>query len=128
MAGFGCILGIVTAFAWGPALVAFGQTQTERSSPSAAVVTVRPEESDELLANPGIGWETFHTTRDRDKSLPDWIPSTVHYARWGWRALEPQPGKLACAFLDKVLKESRDSDPLGRSGWVMTRTSTRVSQ
>jgi len=51
---------------------------------TSEVVTVVPEETDELLANPGIGWETFHRTCDKDKNLPDWIPSTVHYARWGW--------------------------------------------
>ncbi len=73
------------------------------------MVTVAPKETDELLANPGIGWETFHQTRTQDKNLPDWIPSTVHYARWGWGTLEPQPGKIDYAFLDKVLKESREA-------------------
>ena len=34
---------------------------------------------------------------------------TVQYARWGWRELEPQPGKIAYDFLDKVLKESHES-------------------
>ena len=73
------------------------------------IVTVVPEETDEILANPGMGWETFHRTSKADKNLPAWIPSTVQYARWGWRELEPQPGKLDYAFLDKVLKESHDS-------------------
>ena len=57
------------------------------------MLTVKPVETDELLANPGIGWETFHQTRKQDRNLPDWIPSTVHYARWGWGALKPQPGR-----------------------------------
>jgi len=73
------------------------------------VITVVPEETDEILANPGMGWETFHRTSKQDKNLPSWIPSTVHYARWGWRELEPQPGKIDHAFLDKVLKETYDS-------------------
>jgi hypothetical protein len=72
-------------------------------------VVVTPEETDELLANPGIGWETFHCTRTHDKTLPSWIPSTVHYARWGWGELEPQPGRLNTVVLDRVLKESRDA-------------------
>ncbi len=72
-------------------------------------VVVSPEETDEILANPGMGWQTFHRTRTQDKNLPSWIPSTVHYARWGWRELEPQPGKIDCAFLDSVLKESREA-------------------
>ena len=72
-------------------------------------VVVTPEETDEILANPGMGWETFHRTAKQDKKLPSWIPSTVHYARWGWRELEPQPGKIDYAFLDGVLKESREA-------------------
>jgi hypothetical protein len=72
-------------------------------------VTVAPEESDEILANPGMGWQTFHRTKTQDKNLPPWIPSTVHYARWGWGTLEPQSGKIDIAFLDGVLKETREA-------------------
>ena len=73
------------------------------------VVTVTPEETEEILANPGMGWETFHRTSKQDKALPSWIPSTIHYARWGWRELEPQPGKLNTEFLDRTLKMTHDS-------------------
>ena len=72
-------------------------------------VVVKPEETDEILPNPGMGWETFHQTSKQDRSLPKWIPSTIQYARWGWGELEPQPGKLNTEFLDKVLKETHDS-------------------
>ncbi|MEN6428001.1 MAG: right-handed parallel beta-helix repeat-containing protein [Phycisphaerales bacterium] len=70
-------------------------------------LTILPEQTDELLANPGMGWQTFHRTRDKDESLPDWIPSTVHYARWGWGVLEPEPGEIDYAFLDRTLQETR---------------------
>ena len=70
------------------------------------MVTVTPEETDELLANPHMGWQTFHRTKDKDRNLPAWIPSTVHYARWGWKVFEPEPGKLDTAFLDKALAET----------------------
>jgi hypothetical protein len=73
-------------------------------------VVVTPEETDEILANPGMGWQTFHRTRVQDKNLPFWIPSTVHYARWGWRVLEPHSGEVAYAFLDGVLKETCEAD------------------
>ena len=72
-------------------------------------VVVTPEETDEILANPGMGWQTFHRTRVQDKNLPTWIPSTVHYARWGWRELEPRPGEIDYAFLDDILKETREA-------------------
>ena len=37
-------------------------------SPHAASPTVKvePRESDELLANPGMGWQTFHRFADND--------------------------------------------------------------
>jgi hypothetical protein len=72
-------------------------------------VVVTPPETNEILANPGIGWETFGRTSKQDRSLPAWIPSTVHYIRWGWGDLEPEPGKLNTEFLDRVLKETRES-------------------
>ena len=72
-------------------------------------VVVRPEETVEILANPGMGWETFHRTSKQDKNLPSWIPSTIHYARWGWGVLEPQPGMIDTDFLDKVLRETHDA-------------------
>ncbi len=68
-----------------------------------------PEQTDEILANPGMGWETFHRTSAADTNLPAWIPSTVHYARWGWGQLEPKRGEIDYGFLDGVLKETRDS-------------------
>ena len=101
------IIRIVTILVCAPALVALGQASSGETAGSAGLVTVRPEETDELLANPGMGWETFHTTRDKDNRLPDWIPSTVHYARWGWGTLEPTPGEIDYAFLDKTLQETR---------------------
>jgi hypothetical protein len=73
----------------------------------SSVVVVVPEETDEILANPGMGWETFHRTCKDDKNLPTWIPSTIHYARWGWGTLEPSPGEIDFAFLDGVLRQTR---------------------
>ncbi len=72
-------------------------------------VIVHPEETDEILANPGMGWETFHRTSKQDKSLPPWIPSTIYYARWGWGQFEPQPGKIDEEFLDGTLKLAHDA-------------------
>jgi hypothetical protein len=80
---------------------------TRASAETGAEVKIVPEQTDELLANPGMGWQTFHHTRDEDGNLPDWIPSTIHYARWGWGALEPDLGRIDYAFLDGVLEETR---------------------
>lgn len=76
-----------------------------RAEEPLVVVTPRPTE--ELLANPGIGWETFGTTRDRDAHLPDWIPSTIAYYRWNWRQLEPRPSQLDAGLIDRTLAACR---------------------
>jgi Domain of unknown function (DUF4832) len=73
------------------------------------LVRVVPEETDEILANPGMGWETFLETRKTDVNLPGWIPSTVRYERRGWGKFEPEPGRIDTAFVDELLKESRES-------------------
>jgi hypothetical protein len=90
-------------------LCLFGCGMPEKKPAPAAQTTIVPEETDEPLANPGMGWETFHRTGDKDQTLPDWIPSTVHYARWGWGTLEPQAGKIDYVFLDGVLAETRQA-------------------
>jgi hypothetical protein len=71
--------------------------------------TVTPEPTDAIRANPGMGWETFHHTGADDRNLPAWIPSTVHYARWGWGTLEPREGEIDYPFLDDILRETRRS-------------------
>jgi hypothetical protein len=72
-------------------------------------VKVTPEPTDEILANPGMGWETFHRTSQQDRNLPSWLPSTVHYLRWGWKEVEPRPGAIDFNLLDRALKLSHDS-------------------
>jgi hypothetical protein len=82
-------------------------TAQDEQGAGARIVAVVPEETDAILANPGMGWETFHRTCQEDRNLPAWIPSTVQYARWGWGVLEPKPGEIDFAFLDNVLRETR---------------------
>jgi len=80
--------------------------EEEQEGPTATV-TVAPQQTDEILANPGMGWQTFYRTADEDKNLPSWIPSTIHYVRWGWGTVEPEEGKIDYGFLDNTLKETR---------------------
>ncbi len=71
------------------------------------LVTVVPAETYELLANPGMGWQTFHTTSKEDSNLPPWLPSTVAYIRWGWKELEPDPGVLNFRQIDEAIHKCR---------------------
>ena len=72
-------------------------------------IVIKPEAINELLANPGIGWETFGYPAKTDKNLPAGIPSTILYVRWGWGQLEPRAGKINSELLDSTLKNARDS-------------------
>jgi hypothetical protein len=81
----------------------------DAQSPTAAVVKIIPQQTDEILANPVMGWETFHRSSRLDRNLPSWIPSTVYYVRWGWGELEPRPGKIAFDLVDRTLQEAHDS-------------------
>lgn len=87
----------------------FGWASDVLSADDAEWIRVVPEETEDILANPDMGWETFHQTAHEDRNLPSWVPSTVHYARWGWGTLEPEPGKIDFDFLDGALEETRKS-------------------
>lgn len=67
---------------------------------------VEPVESDALLANPGLGWQTFHRFADDDPNLAG-LPSGSAYFRFYWRDLEPAEGEIDFAQLDELLAHAR---------------------
>jgi hypothetical protein len=70
------------------------------------MVTITPRETDELLANPGMGWQTFHTFADEDKNLAG-LPSASAYFRFYWREIEPKDGAIDFAKFDDLLAHAR---------------------
>jgi len=79
------------------------------NEPAPKMISVVPVETDEILANPGIGWQTFGRVAKQDKNLPSWIPSRVCYYRWGWDKFEPKRGQIDQDFLNGYLREAHDS-------------------
>jgi hypothetical protein len=89
----------------------------------------RPERSDELLTNPGIGMETFQafngdptTISRKGEDGPtefsefvgnltnDRFPDTsVAYFRWYWPRIEPEQGKYRWDVIDHALARARQS-------------------
>lgn len=69
-----------------------------------AVVT--PTETDEVFANPGMGWQTFHRFADEDPNLAG-LPSGSAYFRFYWSDLEPREGEIDFARLDELLAHAR---------------------
>ncbi len=68
--------------------------------------TVTPTPTDELLANPGMGWQTFHCFADGDVNL-EGLPSTSAYFRLYWSEIEPIEGAIDFAKLDDLLRRAR---------------------
>lgn len=82
----------------------------QASCPAAAsadtTVRVEPRQTDELLANPGMGWQTFMRFADQDKNLQG-LPSTSAYFRFYWREIEPRDGEIDFAKFDELLAHAR---------------------
>lgn len=70
------------------------------------MIAVQPEETDELLANPHRGWQTFHRFADEDKNLAG-LPSGAAYFRFYWREIEPAEGQIDFGKLDSLLARAR---------------------
>lgn len=71
-------------------------------------MTVTPEPINDLLANPGMGWQTFHRFADEDPAL-EGLPSGVAYFRYYWDEIEPEEGKIAFEKLDAALARARQA-------------------
>jgi Beta-galactosidase len=93
---------------------------------SSETVVVRPVEIRDVLANPGMGIQTFQRYNgdalnrgvkwseegpinmlSPASSRPDFPTSTVAYCRWHWAILEPEQGKVRWEIIDLALKEAR---------------------
>lgn len=70
------------------------------------VVRVQPKTTEELFANPGMGWQTFHHFADDDKNLQG-LPSGSAYFRFYWREVEPEDGAIDFPKFDQLLARSR---------------------
>jgi hypothetical protein len=68
---------------------------------SAERVTVKPEESNKYLANPGIGWQFDHGDMESSSVLPE----TVAYYRqeFNWKELNPAEGVFNWGILDQYI-------------------------
>ena len=66
---------------------------------------VTPKEIDALLANPGMGWQTFHRFADQDKELAG-LPSGSAYFRFYWNEIEKEEGKIDFPMFDRLLEHA----------------------
>lgn len=80
----------------------------EEAAVGAEAVRVRFEESDELLGNPGMGWQTFFEAAEGDDSLAG-LPSSVYYHRFGWGELQERSGEYDWTALEEAIEAARRS-------------------
>jgi hypothetical protein len=73
---------------------------------AANLVRVQPREITDLLANPGMGWQTFMKFADEDPALAG-LPSSTAYFRWYWKDVEPKDGEIVWAKFDELLSRAR---------------------
>jgi hypothetical protein len=71
-----------------------------------AVARVQPREIKDLLANPGMGWQTFMKFADEDPALAG-LPSSAAYFRWYWKQVEPKDSEINWAMFDNLLARAR---------------------
>lgn len=74
---------------------------------STSLVTIHPRESKEILYNPGMGLADFHFGFDHPPTEEQYPKSTVAYFRWSWAELEPEKGKYAFDFVDRIIRQAK---------------------
>ena len=71
---------------------------------------VEPEASDEVLVNPGIGFETFNSFNGdlRNVFAENYPECSIAYFRFFWSKLEPREGRYNFEMIDWLLDKARE--------------------
>jgi len=71
---------------------------------------VEPEVSDEVLVNPGTGFETFNSFNGdlRNVLAENYPECSIAYFRFYWSKLEPQEGRYNFEMVDWLLEKARE--------------------
>src|SRR5512132_3794605 len=75
---------------------------------ATAAVAIHPIELDDVISNPGMGWQSFSTTKGNDPNNAG-IPSQAAYIRYDWSTLEPTRGNFDFGALERALAAARAS-------------------
>ncbi len=76
-------------------------------APSGATVTVHPREIDDIFYNPGMGFADFHFGFGHPPPTSIYPRPTVAYFRWSWADLEPEEGRYAFEFVDRIIEQAQ---------------------
>lgn len=100
-----CALAIVPTFATASdpsSLLPLVSPQSRTS-----LVTIHPRERKGILYNPGMGLADFHFGFNHPPTEKQYPKSTVAYFRWSWSNLEPEEGRYAFDFVDRIISQAK---------------------
>ncbi len=85
-----------------------------RSNAMAAgsrIQLIKPQTTDAILVNPGMGFETFHCFNgdERLAGARNYPECSIAYFRFYWDRLEPEEGKYDFELIDSLLERARQS-------------------
>jgi len=71
---------------------------------------VEPEATDEVLINPGMGFETFHSFNGdgRNRWAENYPGCSIAYFRFYWSRLEPEEGRYNFDLIDSLLEKAQE--------------------
>jgi hypothetical protein len=87
------------------------RTRNQARARQAGYYIVEPEETDQVLVNPGMGFETFHSFNgDQQNTLAENYPEcSIAYFRFYWDKLEPQEGRYNFELIDWLLEKAQET-------------------
>ena len=84
-----------------------GTSAHDDSAQAEPMVTAHPREIKDVLYNPGMGLADFHFGFEHPPSTDQYPRQTVAYFRWSWADLEPEEGKYAFDFVDRIISQAK---------------------
>jgi hypothetical protein len=72
---------------------------------------IEPDPIDEVLVNPGMGFETFHSFNEdqRNKRVENYPECSIAYFRFYWSKLEPQESTYNFEMIDFLLEKAQQN-------------------
>jgi hypothetical protein len=89
----------------------YPRMQTQAWASQADNHIIEPEGTDEVLVNPGMGFETFHSFNgdQRNISAENYPECSIAYFRFYWDRLEPREGSYNFDLIDSLLEKAQEN-------------------
>lgn len=87
------------------------KTQSATWAGQGGIHVIAPEPTDEVLVNPGMGFETFNSFNgdERNRLAENYPQCSIAYFRFDWDTLEPQEGRYDFDVIDSRLRKARNN-------------------